>query len=77
MTNGKVPVTTFFQSARDISNLPVTISKMPVIFLVLSVTIFEKVPVTKSKVPVTKLKKKWVKDNFGCHGGKKYTGWHC
>ena len=73
VTNGKVPVTTFFQNARDISNLPVTISeKMPVTFLVLPVTIFEKVPVTKSKVPVTKFKKKWVTGTFGCHGKKKH-----
>ena len=52
VTNVKVPVTTIFQNARDVFNLPVKISeKMTLKFLALPVKIFNKMPVKSHKCP--------------------------
>ena len=52
VTNFKVPVTTFFRNAREISNLPVKIlEKLAVKFLNLPVTISENMPVKSQKCP--------------------------
>ena len=72
MTNLKVPVTTIFQNARDLSYLPVKmLEKKPVKLSAMPVTILDNMHVKKQKVPVIKFKKSCVTGTLGCHGKKK------